>query len=408
MSAPADAPADAPAAAAPAATATRPRLDRREVAGSLGDMGTFLPLLVGMASQNGLHFATALFFAGLMNVVAGLVFAMPMAVQPMKAIAAVALTQGLTASQIVAAGATVGAVLLLLGLTGLIDRLDKAIPRSVVRGLQVALGAMLLVKATRMISQTGAWLAPDSYVTALAATAIIFALSYSRRVPAALVVFGSGLLLVAWRHPEVVAGLRWELALPALRPPAAADFATAFPVAVLPQLPLTILNSVVAVCALATDLFPGRRATPRSVAVSVGLMNLIAAPFGGMPMCHGAGGLAGQYRFGARTGGSMVFLGTAKMLLAVLLGSSLVALVASFPSSVLGVMLAFTGIELMWVVRHVRKSSAVLVVAATTVVTLLSGSLLAGFGAGLALALLSPTPRNRRYRPSKALSEGLS
>src|SRR5690606_38237622 len=108
-----------------------------------------------------------------------------------------------------------------------------------------------------------------------------------------------------------------------------------------PQIPLTTLNSVIAVCALSADLFPARAATPRKVAISVGLMNLSACPFGGMPMCHGAGGLAGQYRFGARTNGSILFLGTVKMLLAVLLGGTLMALCQAFPASVLGVLLGF-------------------------------------------------------------------
>src|SRR5512142_1123989 len=127
------------------------RLDRHEIAGSLGDLGTFLPLLVGMAAQNGLDFASALFFAGLFNVVTGLVFGIPMAVQPMKAIAAVALTEGLTVHEIVAAGITVSAVVLLLGTTGLIDAVDRLVPRSVVRGLQLALGLSLLVKGVQMV-----------------------------------------------------------------------------------------------------------------------------------------------------------------------------------------------------------------------------------------------------------------
>src|SRR5256885_16903935 len=118
----------------------RARFDRHEIAGSLGDMGTFLPLLVGMTAHNGLDFASALFFAGLFNVVTGLAFAIPMAVQPMKAIAAVALTEGLTVPQILAAGATVSLIILVLGITGLIDWLNRVVPKSVVRGLQLALG----------------------------------------------------------------------------------------------------------------------------------------------------------------------------------------------------------------------------------------------------------------------------
>jgi MFS superfamily sulfate permease-like transporter len=327
------------------------RLDRHEIAGSLGDMGTFLPLLVGMAAQNGLDFAAALFFAGLFNVVTGLTFPIPMAVQPMKAIAAVALTQGLTVPQILAAGATVSLVILVLGVTGLIDWLNRVIPKSVVRGLQLALGLSLLMKGMQMVAGTNQWLAPDSHLTGLLSALLVLLLFFSRKVPAALLLFGIGLAVAVWTHPGVVASLGVGVTLPRWAPPGWEDFVTAFPKAALPQIPLTTLNSVIAVCALSADLFPDRRATPRKVAVSVGLMNLVACGFGGMPMCHGAGGLAGQYRFGARTNGSILFLGAVKLLLAVFLGASLMALCRAFPASILGVMLGFSGMELALVCR---------------------------------------------------------
>src|SRR5512142_3303513 len=154
------------------------RFDRHEIAGSLGDMGTFLPLLVGMAAQNGLDFGASLFFAGLFNVVTGVIFTVPMAVQPMKAIATVAMTSGMPVTEILAAGVTVSVVILLLGLTGLIDFLNRAIPKSVVRGLQLALGLALLMKGLQMVTGTGTWLAPDSYITAAIAALVVLALFF--------------------------------------------------------------------------------------------------------------------------------------------------------------------------------------------------------------------------------------
>jgi len=327
------------------------RLDRAELAGSLGDLGTFLPLLVGMSAQNGLGFASALFFAGLFNVVTGLMFTIPMAVQPMKAIAAVALTEGMTAHEILAAGATVGTIILLLGLTGLIDALNRLVPKSVVRGLQLALGLKLLIKALEMIAGTGVVLGPDSYSVAVLATLLVLALFFSRRVPAALLLFATGVALALWRRPDVLGSISVGVSFPAWDPPAWDDFTASFAKAAIPQIPLTTLNSVIAVCALSQDLFPGERCPPRRVAVSVGMMNLVSVWFGGMPMCHGAGGLAGQYRFGARTNGSILFLGAAKLLVAIFFGASLMAACEVFPASVLGVMLGFAGMELALVAR---------------------------------------------------------
>lgn len=361
------------------------RLNRGEIGGSVGDLGTFLPLLVGMAAQNGLDFASALFFAGLFNIVTGMLFPIPMAVQPMKAIAAVALTEGLSVPQILAAGATVSLVILFLGLTGLITWLNRVVPRSVVRGLQLALGLTLLMKGMQMVEGTGSWFALDGYLTGVFSALVVLILFFSRRIPAALVLFGAGLLIAILTHPEAARTLGIEIHLPRWTPPGWNDFVTSFPRAALPQIPLTMLNSVIAVCALAADLFPTQKVTVRRVAVSVGLMNLIGCWFGGMPMCHGAGGLAGQYRFGARTNGSILFLGTVKLLLAVFLGASLMTLCRAFPASVLGVMLAFSGMELALVFRDQTKRSDAFTMLLTAAACLALNIAL-GFALGLAMA----------------------
>lgn len=364
------------------------RFDRHEIAGSLGDLGTFLPLLLGMAAQNGLDFAAALFFAGLFNIVTGCMFAIPMAVQPMKAIAAVALTEGLTVPEILAAGATVSAVILVLGLTGLITWLNSIVPRSVVRGLQLALGLSLLMKGLQLVAGTGVVVGADSYATAVVATLVVLALLFSRTVPAALVLFGAGLALALWKDPAVAGALQVGVTLPHWAPPAWADFVRAFPKAALPQIPLTTLNSVVAVCALSADLFPDRAAAPRRVATSVGVMNLVSAWFGGMPMCHGAGGLAGQYRFGARTNGSILFLGAVKMAVGILFGASLMVLCKAFPASVLGVMLGFSGMELALITRDQTDRTAAFTMLLTAGVCLGLNNIALGFVIGLVLTLL--------------------
>jgi len=199
-------------------TLRRATLNRHEVAGSLGDMGTFLPLLVGMAAQNGLDFAAALFFAGLFNVITGFTFAIPMAVQPMKAIAAVALTEGLTVHQILAAGATVSLIILVLGLTGLIDWLNRVVPKSVVRGLQLALGLSLLMKGLQMVAGTGRLFGPDSYITGAVAALTVLALFFSRRFPASLLLFVAGIALAVIAKPEVLRSLGLGMSLLRGRP----------------------------------------------------------------------------------------------------------------------------------------------------------------------------------------------
>lgn len=367
-------------------TVAQARWDRHELAGSLGDLGTFLPLLLGMAVQNGLHFASGLFFAGLFNLITGLTFAIPMAVQPMKAIAAVALTEKLTREEILAAGASVSLVILLLGLTGLIDWFSRVVPKSVIRGLQLALGLSLFVKGVQMVAGAPTWLGPDSRGTGLAAAVAVLLLFSSRWLPPALLLFGAGLAIAVGTQPDRLQALGLGITLPQWTPLALSDFMSAFPKATLPQIPLTTLNSVIAVCALSADLFPQRRVEPRPLAISVGLMNLTACWFGGMPMCHGAGGLAGQYRFGARTNGAVLFLGGAKMLLAVLFGSSLLALCQAFPNSILGVMLAAAGMELALVCRDQTRRRDAFVMLLTAGVALAVNHTGIGVVVGLAAA----------------------
>jgi MFS superfamily sulfate permease-like transporter len=361
-------------------------MNRCEMAGALGDLGTFLPLTLAMVAQNGLDFATVLFFAGLFNIITGLTFSIPMAVQPMKAIAVVAIAHSLDAHEIVAAGAAVGVVVMFLGATGLVDKFHRYIPRSVVRGVQMAVGISLLTKGIQMTAKSGTWLGADGWFVGLAAAVVVIVLLHSRKIPAALVLFAGGLTLAALRSPAAMQSVSFGCHLPGWNPPAWSDFVASFPSAALPQIPLTILNSVIAVCALAEDLFPGRNPSPRKVAISVGLMNLVSCGFGGMPMCHGAGGLAGQYRFGARTNGSVLLLGAAKLLIAIVFGASLVTLCHEFPVSILGVMVAFSGLELASGIRDQSRRTDWYIMLATSGACLALDNVAAGLAVGLGVA----------------------
>ncbi len=156
----------------------------------------------------------------------------------------------------------------------------------------------------------------------------------------------------------------------------------------MPQLPLTLLNSVVAVCALSSDYFKGRGIPPRKMAISVGLMNLICVPFGAIPMCHGSGGLAAQYRFGARTGGSVIMLGVLKVAAGLFLGRMLLVLLQSYPSAILGPMLILAGLELSRAARDVLKHTTNLIIVISMAGVILAFNTWAGFLVGCIVYLL--------------------
>ena len=255
------------------------------------------------------------------------------------------------------------------------------------RGLQLALGLKLLTKGFDEIVGTGFQIAWDSVPMASLCFLVVLLLYFSNRVPGALVIFGIGLVALFSSQPAVLSGLRigFDWTLPSLS--GAADWKTGILRGAIPQIPLTTLNSVIAVCALSTDLFPDRAANPRKVATSVGLMNLVCCPLGGMPMCHGAGGLAAQYRFGARTGGSVVMLGIVKMALGLLFGGSLLAWLQAYPKSVLGVLLVFSGLELALVCRD-QTSKVDFFVMIITAGACLAVNTAVGFVVGWAIAVL--------------------
>lgn len=368
-----------------------------EFSGSLGDLGTFIPLAVALALVTEMDLAAILIFAGLANIATGVLFGLPVPVQPMKAIAAVAIAEQLLPAEIAAAGMMVGAAVLFLGATGLTGTIERLVPRAVIRGIQLGIGIKLALKGIEFIGETAslaaAPLALDSVATALILGVIILLLTPVKRFPSALALLLFGLFIMVLSAPPGALTIQLQLADLSFAIPNAAAWKNGLFSGAIPQLPLTLLNSVLAVCALSGDLFPAKKISTGRMAVSVGLMNIVSCWFGAMPMCHGSGGLAAQHFFGARTGGSVVMLGTGKVIIGALLGTTALAALQLFPKSVLGLMLLFAGVELALPARDQRSRNAFFVMALTAIGILAintAAGFVIGLAAGLALRLLQP------------------
>ncbi len=357
------------------------RFTRGEISGSLGDLGTLLPLTLGYITQCGLSPAPVFFFAGLWNVVTGVLFRLPVPVQPMKAIAAVAIAEGMTPGEVAAAGILMGGIVFLVGIFPGTGRILSLVPRPVVRGIQLGIGLKLLLAGVGAILPLPAigW---DSHLIGGIAVSLIVLSYFRQSVPAALILFLLGFLLIWVSRPGLFGNIALQGWAPGVVIPSAGDWWRGFTRGAIPQIPLTLLNSVVAVCALSGDLFPGKKIPEAKMARSVGMMNLISCWFGGMPVCHGAGGLAGQYHFGARTGGSVVFLGGMKMVVGVAAASALLSPLQNFPQSVLGALLVFAGLELSLPARDLPGREDFLV-ALLTAGLILSVNVTAGFLMGI-------------------------
>lgn len=365
------------------------RFDRQELSGSLGDLGTFLPLILGLSAVAGLSFPAMLFWAGLSNIATGLIFAIPMPVQPMKAIAAVAISEGMNSGEVYASGLIMALFMLLIWSTNFTKYLERIMPKVVVRGIQFTIGLKLFIKGAQMI-YAKEFIALDGIIIGLAGIGFTLLFFNSNRVPTALILFVTGGAIAFIADQTLLHSLRFQLYLPKFVGIDFDSFRGGLFNGAIPQLPLTLLNSVIAVSALSFNLFPKHGAQTRKISLSVGLMNLTCL-FGAMPMCHGSGGLAAQSRFGARTNGSILMLGTFKILIAMLFGASIVQLISAFPESILGVMLIVAGIELCSTVKDVRELFDIAIVSAMSVSSIIASSLTIGFAVGIILYIIGRT-----------------
>lgn len=337
------------------------RFDRGELAGAVGDLGIMLPIAIALVVKNGMNPTAVFLCAGLLYLAVGLYFRLPVAVQPLKAAAAVALATGAGPGVIAAAGIIMGAILLALSATNLADRLGRVFTPPIIRGIQLGVGLLMVKSGWGMVTAkeylpagqpihltAGSLSIPAGMALGALAGLMLLLLLPNRRLPAGLAVLALGVAagLPAASH-GAFDGLALGPAWPVPAWPGRADFATAFFLLVLPQVPLTFGNAVVCCAATARRYFgPGAwRVTPRALSTSLGLTNLLGGLFGAMPLCHGSGGMTAHYRFGARTGGAPVIIGALLVAAGLLMGRAAPQVLGLIPQAVLGVLLIYVGIE---------------------------------------------------------------
>ena len=383
-------------------------IDRHELAGGLGDAGLFIPIAVALVAVNGLN-ATAVFaVGGLAYLGTAAYFRVPVPVQPLKAFAAAAIALKLDASVIAAGALLMSAAMTALALTGLAGWLAERFPLVLVRGIQASV-AMLLVKAAFDLAQRGNWkgLPPVSeragLITAVGACVLLFA-GRRLRLPGTLIVLAGGVaggLAVAGGLPHV----DWGPQSFGLSLPNGHAFAIALTTLVLAQLPLTFGNSVVATADAERSYFGERaaRVRPNRLAASIGLTNLATGLAHGLPLCHGAGGVTAHYKLGARTAAATASVGALYLALALAFGASLPAVLQLLLPGALAGMLLYVAIQHGVLASQLESALDRVIAAGVGVITLLSGNLAIGFGAGAAVVLARwALERLRRGAPAPA------
>lgn len=393
------------------------KFNRMELAGSLGDLGTLLPMAIGMILINGLNPMGMFITIGLFYIISGIYFRVTVPVQPMKVIGAYAIATGMTASQISASGFLVGCFLLMIGGTNAITVIGKYIPKSVVRGVQLSTGVLLMAEGVRFMIGTSKFQLlrqavepyltvqnvgpiPIGIVVGVIGGIMTLLLLENKKFPAGfLIVLGGIVLGVALGTHEGIEeafdNLMVGLDIPEILPfgfPTRADFTFALLALALPQIPMTLGNAVLAYADLSQEYFDekSKKVTYKSACISMALANFASFFMGGMPLCHGAGGLAAHFRFGARTAGSNIIIGSIFIILAIFFRTHMLSILYLVPMSVLGVLLLFAGSQLSLTVIDMKTRKDLFVSLMILGLTLAS-NLAVGFivGVGIAYTLKS-------------------
>ena len=340
----------------------------QEISGSFGDLGTLLPILIALASKSRtldygpISVSSTLVFSGLANIFTGVIFGIPLPVQPMKAIAAVAIAQNFNRGQMASAGLLVASVIGFLSVTGLLQWFTRRIPIPIVKGIQLGTGLSLMISGGPLTLTDVGWNMATKIAVLIVTLIFLLYCQTHPRVPYVLIILAIHLVVLipilsfSDRYNYTPHLTLWK---PDFYGPSPAEFRVGALNAGLGQIPLTLLNSIVAVTYLSADLLP-EVPTPSSssVGISVATINLIGCWFGAMPVCHGSGGLAAQYRFGARSGSSVIFLGLIKLVIGLFAVEHTLAFFNEFPKVQLGILLFIAGLELAKVGESLNTEGA--------------------------------------------------
>lgn len=327
--------------------------NRMECAGAFGDLGTLIPFVLGYITLNKMDPLGILVAFGLFNIFVGLYFKTPIPIQPMKAIGGMAIAHAgaITPGMIWGAGIFTGFFWLFMGLSGAVTWIEKITTKPVVRGIMLGLGLSFMVEGLGMMK--------TQPVNAIGGIFLILLLWNSRRLPGMPVLLAYGAVLSFIQTPSLLTDLsnisiHFRYPEPIFTRMSWSEVLAGFIMLGLPQAPLTLGNAIIGTVTENNRHFPDRKVTAKGISIDHGVMNLVSASIGGIPICHGAGGMAGHIRFGARTGGAIVILGIILLATGLFLSDSVSLLLQVFPRPILGVILFFAGLELSLVISDIR------------------------------------------------------
>jgi hypothetical protein len=359
----------------------RRKFSLKELGGAFGDWGTLIPFIIGYVSIVGLNPAGIFLTLGLTNIILGIKFNLPLPVQPQKSIGVIAISQKWSPSLVISTGFGTGALWIILGFSKLLGKIVKKVPIITIRGIQLGLGFIL--------GWTAITLLIENWILGIISITIILIFFNVKRFPSSLILVSFGILILIFTETITANDIIFQLPDIQLALPNLYDMIYGMIFAGIGQLFLTLTNVMIATVSLAKELFPDKcnEINADSLAINMGLMNLINPFVYGMPLCHGSGGLAAQYAFGARTGGSMILEGIIEITLGLFFSQTLFILFINFPQPIFGAMLLYTAILLGKIsLKQVNMSSFLLILISALFCFFINISI--GFFIGLGLYLI--------------------
>jgi len=358
------------------------KLNHNELSGSLGDIGIFLPLALSLISLNGLNPCSVFLSAGLLYIASGLYFKHPVPVQPLKALAVISLATQASIDVISAAAIVMGGFLIFVYFSAdtILVWLEKIFTKPIIRGIQFGVGLMLVKKGVdclklkeflfhgnTIVMHVGKYTLPLGILVGTASVLFVVRFSSSKKLPTSLIIIVSGLILGVGFAQDNFMALMQPAPVPTIGFPGIENFIPAITLLVIPQIPLTVGNALFASADTAKLYFGdgAEKTTPKSLSLSLGIANTAIGLVGGMPLCHGAGGLTAHYKFGSRTTGSNLIIGTLFIVIAVSSVYFPVSFLYLIPASTLGSLLIYTGIEHAMFIQDISQDNKSLFVALT-------------------------------------------
>lgn len=361
---------------------------RSEFYGAVGDLGTTIPIAFLLVISSGFPAARIFFLWGLAYVAVGWYYKVPLSVQPLKAMAVVAVTMGLSSTMLSSTAVLYGLIFIALAASGLIKWLHQWFSKAIIRGIQIGIGLLLAYKSWQLISEhtlflngsgdIGYW----TYALAVAVLAILIISSrrLNRTVALELIVLSIAIsfLIGVSTISTSGSGTAWQWTIPDWPP-----WWNILALLVIPQLPLTLGNAVYAANDACHEFWPNRseKVSTTKLASSIGLINVVIGIFGGFPICHGAGGIAAHKRFSGKTGGTVIIIGTIFILIA--LSGSLSTVLFLIPIPILGVLLLFDSWQMIKFAFRLEKANQIAVAATVGVLSFATHNLTIALLVGL-------------------------